>query len=77
MYKKKEEAITVEGIIVESLPNAVFKVEIEGGHIVSGYISGKMRMHYIKLIPGDKVTMEISPYDVTRGRIILRHKKEH
>ncbi len=77
MHKKKEEAITVEGVITESLPNAVFKVEIDGGHIISGYISGKMRMNYIKLIPGDKVTMEISPYDVTRGRLIFRHKKEH
>ena len=76
MSKQKEEAIKVEGIIEETLPNAMFKVKIEGGHIVLGHISGKMRMHYIRILPGDKVTVELSPYDLTRGRIILRHKKE-
>ena len=74
--KIKEELVKVEGIIKEALPNAIFKVEITGGHIIIGHISGKIRMHYIRLIPGDKVTLEISPYDVTKGRIILRHKKE-
>lgn len=75
-HKEKEEVIKVDGIIKESLPNAMFRVEISTGHIVLGHISGKMRMHYIRLLPGDKVTMELSPYDVTRGRIVLRHKKD-
>jgi translation initiation factor IF-1 len=74
--KIKEEPIRVEGIIKDTLPNAVFKIEIDGGHQVLGHISGKMRMNYIRLIPGDKVTVELSPYDLTRGRIVLRHKKE-
>jgi translation initiation factor IF-1 len=72
--KKKEDVIKVDGIVRETLPNAMFKVEIEGGHMVLGHVSGKMRMHYIKILPGDKVTLELSPYDLTRGRIILRHK---
>jgi translation initiation factor IF-1 len=76
MNKKKEEAVVVEGIIKETLPSAMFRVEIEGGHIILGYISGKMRMHYIRLIPGDRVTLEMSPYDMTRGRIVLRHKNK-
>ena len=66
----------VEGIIKEALPNAKFKVQIISGDIIEGYISGKMRMHYIRLLLGDKVTLELSPYDVTKGRIIVRHKKE-
>jgi translation initiation factor IF-1 len=74
--KKKEEAVVVEGIIKETLPSAMFRVEIEGGHIILGYISGKMRMHYIRLIPGDRVTLEMSPYDMSRGRIVLRHKNK-
>ena len=73
--KKKEEVVVVEGIVRETLPNAMFRVEIEGGHIVLGHVSGKMRMNYIRILPGDKVTLELSPYDLTRGRIILRHKK--
>jgi translation initiation factor IF-1 len=74
-YKmKKEEVIKVEGIVKETLPNAMFRVEIEGGHVILGHVSGKMRMHYIKIVPGDKVTVELSPYDLTRGRITLRHK---
>jgi len=73
--KRKEEVVTVEGIVRETLPNAMFRVEIEGGHIVLGHVSGKMRMNYIRILPGDKVTLELSPYDLTRGRIILRHKK--
>ncbi len=68
----KEEAIQVEGTIKETLPNANFKVEIEGGHVVLAHVSGKMRMHYIKILPGDKVLVELSPYDLTRGRIIYR-----
>jgi translation initiation factor IF-1 len=77
MSKQKEDIILVEGIIKEALPNAKFKVEIMTGDIIEGYISGKMRMHYIRLLLGDKVTVELSPYDVTKGRIIVRHKKEY
>ncbi len=77
MSKQKEDLILVEGIIKEALPNAKFKVEIFSGDIIEGYISGKMRMHYIRLLLGDKVTLELSPYDVTKGRIIVRHKKEY
>jgi translation initiation factor IF-1 len=75
--KTKEEAIKVEGIVKDTLPNAVFKVELDSGHVILGYISGKMRMNYIRIIPGDRVTLELSPYDVTKGRIILRNKKEN
>jgi translation initiation factor IF-1 len=70
----KEEAIEVEGIVIEPLPNAMFRVELENGHKVLAHISGKMRMHYIKILPGDKVTVELSPYDLNRGRIIYRAK---
>jgi len=70
----KEEAIEVEGTIVEALPNAMFRVQLESGHRVLAHISGKMRMHFIRILPGDKVTVELSPYDLTRGRIIYRHK---
>lgn len=70
----KEEAIQVEGTILEPLPNAMFRVELENGHKVLAHISGKMRMHFIKILPGDKVTIELSPYDLTRGRIIFRGK---
>ena len=70
----KEEKIEVEGTILEALPNAMFRVEMEGGHKVLAHISGKMRMHYIKILPGDKVKMELSPYDLTRGRITFRAK---
>lgn len=68
----KEEAITLEGTVVEALPNARFKVEIEGGHIVLAHVSGKMRKFYIRILPGDTVTVEVSPYDLTRGRITYR-----
>ena len=68
----KEEAIEVEGKVIEILPNATFRVELENGHRVLAHISGKMRMHYIKIIPGDKVSLELSPYDLTRGRIVYR-----
>jgi len=70
----KEEKIEVEGKVVEPLPNAMFRVELENGHVVLAHISGKMRMHYIKILPGDKVTVELSPYDLSRGRIIYRAK---
>jgi translation initiation factor IF-1 len=70
----KEEAIVVEGRVLETLPNAMFRVELENGHKVLAHISGKMRMHFIKILPGDKVTVELSPYDLTRGRIIFREK---
>ena len=68
----KEEKILVEGKILEALPNAMFRVEIEGGHKILAHICGKMRMHYIKILPGDKVKVELSPYDLTRGRITYR-----
>jgi translation initiation factor IF-1 len=70
----KEEGIQVEGTVVEPLPNAMFRVELENGHKVLAHISGKMRMHFIKILPGDKVTVELSPYDLTRGRIVYRFK---
>ncbi len=70
----KEDTIEVTGTVVETLPNAMFRVELENGHRVLAHISGKMRMHFIKILPGDKVTVELSPYDLNRGRIIYRAK---
>jgi len=70
----KEEPIEVEGEVVESLPNAMFRVKLENDHVVLAHISGKMRMHYIRILPGDKVTVELSPYDLSRGRIVYRTK---
>lgn len=70
----KQDMIEVEGTIVEALPNAMFKVEIQGGHIILAHISGKLRMNFIRILPGDKVTVEMSPYDLTRGRITWRYK---
>ena len=70
----KEEAIKVEGVVLETLPNAMLKVELENKHQVLAHISGKMRMHFIKILPGDKVTVELSPYDLSRGRITYRSK---
>ncbi|HAM34500.1 MAG TPA: translation initiation factor IF-1 [Elusimicrobia bacterium] len=70
----KEDKIEVEGSIIEALPNAMFRVEIPQGRVVLAHISGKMRMHYIKILPGDKVRVELSPYDLTRGRIIYREQ---
>lgn len=70
----KEDAIEVEGIVIEPLPNAMFRVQLDNGHKVLAHISGKMRMHYIKILPGDKVKVELSPYDLTRGRITFRVK---
>jgi translation initiation factor IF-1 len=71
---KKEEPIEVEGVVLETLPNAMFRVKLENGHVVLAHISGKMRMHYIRILPGDKVTIELSPYDLSRGRITYRSK---
>lgn len=70
----KEEPIEVEGVVVEPLPNAMFRVKLDNGHIVLAHISGKMRMHYIRILAGDRVTIELSPYDLNRGRIIYRAK---
>ena len=70
----KEDVIEVEGTVIESLPNTNFKVELENGYVVLAHISGKLRMNYIKILPGDKVTIELSPYDLTRGRITWRKK---
>ncbi len=70
----KEEAVQVEGIVMESLPNAMFRVELQNQHRVLAHVSGKMRMNFIRILPGDKVMMELSPYDLTRGRIIYRVK---
>ena len=70
----KEDAIEVTGTVVETLPNAMFRVELENGHRVLAHISGKMRLHFIKILPGDKVTAELSPYDLNRGRITYREK---
>lgn len=70
----KEEAIEVQGKIIENLPNAMFRVELDNGQQILAYVSGKMRMHFIKILPGDKVTVELSPYDLTKGRITYRFK---
>ena len=70
----KEEPIKVDGKVLETLPNAMFRVELENKHVLLAHISGKMRMHFIKILPGDRVTVEISPYDLTRGRITYRYK---
>ncbi|MBI5116680.1 translation initiation factor IF-1 [Candidatus Poribacteria bacterium] len=70
----KEEAIEVEGTVIEPLPNAMFRVELKNGHRILAHISGKMRMHFIRILPGDTVKVELSPYDLTRGRIVYRYK---
>lgn len=70
----KDDVIKVEGVVRELLPNTMFKVEIQGGHVVNAHISGKMRMNFIRILPGDSVTMEMSPYDLTKGRIVFRKK---
>ena len=72
--KQKEDAIVMEGTVLEPLPNAMFKVELENGHKVLAHISGKMRMHYIRILPGDRVQVELTPYDLQRGRITYRYK---
>ncbi|MGI9030475.1 MAG: translation initiation factor IF-1 [Ilumatobacteraceae bacterium] len=74
MPKPKEDAIVLEGTIQESLPNAMFRVELDNGHRVLAHISGRMRMNYIRILPGDKVQVELTPYDLTRGRITYRYK---
>jgi translation initiation factor IF-1 len=70
----KQTAIEKEGVIIEALSNAMFRVELDNGHVIIAHISGKMRMHYIRILPGDKVRVEMSPYDLTKGRISFRHK---
>ena len=70
----KQDVIEIEGKVIDTLPTAQFKVELENGHEILAHVSGKIRMHYIRILPGDKVTVEISPYDLTRGRITFRHK---
>jgi translation initiation factor IF-1 len=71
---QKEEPIEVEGTIIEALPSATFKVELENGHRILAYISGKMRRHYLRILPGDRVKVELSPYDLSRGRVVFRYK---
>lgn len=73
-YMVKQESIQVEGVVLETLPNASFKVKLENNHEILAHISGKMRMNYIRILPGDKVLIELSPYDLTRGRIVYRYK---
>lgn len=73
-FMAKEDVIEVEGTVIEPLPNAMFRVELENGHKVLAHVSGKIRMNYIRILPGDKVTVELSPYDLTRGRITYRYK---
>ena len=70
----KEDVIEMQGVVTENLPNATFRVRLENGHMVLGHISGKMRMHYIRILPGDKVTVQLTPYDLTKGRIVFRTK---
>ncbi|MBQ2514093.1 MAG: translation initiation factor IF-1 [Bacteroidales bacterium] len=70
----KQSSIVQDGVVIESLANAMFRVQLENGHVITAHISGKMRMHYIKILPGDKVQIEMSPYDLSKGRITFRHK---
>ena len=74
MAKKKDDVIEVQATVVETLPNAMFKVQLDNGVVILAHVSGKIRMNYIRILPGDKVTLEMSPYDLTRGRITFRHK---
>lgn len=74
MAKKKDDVIEVQATVVETLPNTMFKVQLDNGVVILAHVSGKIRMNYIRILPGDKVTVEISPYDLTRGRITFRHK---
>jgi len=71
---KKDDVVKIDGVVQETLPNAMFRVQVEGGHVVLGHVSGKMRMNFIRILPGDKVALELSPYDLTRGRIVRRYK---
>jgi translation initiation factor IF-1 len=70
---QKKDAIKVEGKVLETLPNAMFRVELQNGHVIIAHVSGKMRMHFIRILTGDRVTMEMSPYDLSKGRIVMRH----
>jgi translation initiation factor IF-1 len=70
----KEDVIEMQGEVLETLPNATFRIKLENGHVLLGHISGKMRMHYIRILPGDKVTVQLTPYDLTKGRIVFRAK---
>jgi len=70
----KQSSIELDGVVIESLGNAMFRVQLENGHVITAHISGKMRLHYIKILPGDKVQVEMSPYDLSKGRITFRHK---
>ncbi len=70
----KQDVIEIDGVVEDTLPDAKFKVKLENGHVILAHVSGKIRMHYIRILPGDRVTVEISPYDLTRGRITFRHK---
>ncbi|HLB40491.1 MAG TPA: translation initiation factor IF-1 [Candidatus Babeliales bacterium] len=72
--KQKEDVIRLEGVVKETFPNAMFRIEVEGGHEVLGHVSGRMRMNFIRILPGDKVVVELSPYDLKRGRIVRRYK---
>ncbi len=72
--KSKKDAIVIDGVVEKVLPNAFFQVLLEGGHMVTAHVSGKMRVHYVKLLPGDKVAVELSPYDLSKGRIIVRYR---
>ena len=74
MSKKKKDVISIEGVVEKALPNAMFQVKLEGGHTILAHVSGKMRMHYVKLLPGDRVLVELSTYDLTKGRIVFRYK---
>jgi translation initiation factor IF-1 len=71
---KKDDVVKIDGVVQETLPNAMFRVQVEGGHVVLGHVSGKMRMNFIRILPGDKVKLELSPYDLSRGRITFRLK---
>lgn len=74
MSKDKDDVIQMQGEVIENLPNTTFRVKLENDHVLLGYISGKMRMHYIRILPGDKVTVELTPYDLSKGRIVFRAK---
>lgn len=70
----KQDVIEIDGVVLDTLPSAMFKVELSNGHVILAHVSGKIRMHYIRILPGDRVTVEISPYDLSRGRITFRHR---
>ena len=75
MSKSKKDVIAINGVVEKALPNAMFQVKLEGGHTILAHVSGKMRMHYVKLLPSDHVAVELSPYDLSKGRIVYRHKR--